>query len=465
MRAENGTVFFLAGLGLGAAAAEPLRSALDGRWRVVGIDLPGQGQAPDAANGSVAQLADAALAAIEAEADGGSWLLVAHSMGGKVAALVIDRVLSGRASVYGLAGAVLLAPSPPTPEPMDDAKRDLLASWAEQGPISEVDARQFIASNVATPLDEVAEWSVVAQIRATSPLSWQRWLAEGSREDISALVGVIDLPVVVIAGEDDDDLGSAAQPQLLGSVYPRARFLSLASTGHLIPYEQATQVASEVIRLWEATAEASPPVPAEWGRLIASDRTDARTRSFMAQRAIIDDTQYAPRALSPAQLATLRSLANRLVPQPDAHRIDLAARVDADLAAGRSDGWRPAQLPDDTSAYRLGLDAIATVWKDDDVGQQEALITAIINGEPIPYTRWSGDLLRRWFEDMRTDLIRTWAAHPASLVRIGYDGFATSGPAVVEGATGEHARAGYVSLAAGLRDGWEPVELGQEKPE
>ncbi|MCY7289359.1 MAG: alpha/beta fold hydrolase, partial [Cryobacterium sp.] len=127
------TVFFLPGLGFASASAAPLAAALGDRFRVVGVDLPGHGDAVDAADGSVRALADAALATIEAEADGGPWMLAAHSMGGKVAALVASRVLSGHAAVFGLAGVVLLAPSPPTPEPMTDDKRALMLSWAANG--------------------------------------------------------------------------------------------------------------------------------------------------------------------------------------------------------------------------------------------------------------------------------------------------------------------------------------------
>ncbi|GAB3135826.1 alpha/beta hydrolase [Marisediminicola antarctica] len=451
MTNHDGTIFFLPGLGFGSASAAPLAAALGDRFRVVGIDLPGHGRTPDAVDGSVSTLADAAVTAIEAKADGGPWLLAAHSMGGKVAALVAARVLSGHANVFGLAGVVLLAPSPPTPEPMDDDTRALMLSWAENGPLAEVDARKFIAQNVASSLDAAVEQDAVGQVRQMSPLAWQRWLNEGSRENISATVGVIDLPVVVMAGEDDDDLGASAQPRLLGAVYPRARFVSLPATGHLLPYEQPHKVAVEIVRLWESTAAASPEVDPEWGRVIASHRTGVEERSLLARRAVADDLNYRPRALSPGQLATLRALADRLVPQSEARRIDLAARVDADLASGRGDGWRPFGLPDDASAYRLGLDAIAAVWADG-VAQQDALIRRIIAGELITGAPWGGEVFGRWFEDLRTDLTRTWMAHPASLSRIGYDGFATSGPGAEP--------AGYVSLGAGVRDPWEPADLG-----
>lgn len=458
------TIFFVPGLGFGSASAAPLAAVLGDRFRVVGIDLPGHGHAPDAVSGSVHALADAALETIEIEADGGPWMLVAHSMGGKVAALVAARVLSGHAAVFGLAGAVLLAPSPPSPEPMDDDRRALMLSWAQNGPLSEFDAHEFVAQNVATPLGESAEHNAVAQVRQMSPLAWRRWLSEGSREDVSAAVGVIDLPVVVMAGDDDDDLGASAQPRLLGVVYPRARFVSLAATGHLLPYERTHEVATEIARFWESTASAAPQVPAEWGRLIASDRIGIEARALLVRRAIADDVNYTPRALSPVQLATLRALADRLVPQSQSNsparsqsrRIDLAARVDADLASGRGDGWRSSELPDDATAYRLGLDAIASVWPDG-AALQDALIQRIVAGELITGAPWGGDVLRRWFEDVRTDLTRTWLAHPASLARIGYDGFATSGAKDVPPEAGS---AGYASLGVDLRDPWEPAELG-----
>ncbi|MBG6055019.1 pimeloyl-ACP methyl ester carboxylesterase [Salinibacterium sp. CAN_S4] len=449
MTGPDCTIFFLHGLGFSAASASPFAAALGDRFRVVDVDLPGHGGAQDAADGSVAAIADAALAAIEAEADGGPFLLAAHSMGGKIAALLAERILSGRANVFGLAGAVLLAPSPPTAEPMDDDKRAELLSWVENGALSEAHALEFVSQNVATPLPAAFEQSAVTQVRQSSPLAWRRWLTEGSGEDVSTSVGVIDLPVVVLAGEDDADLGSTAQPGLLGAVYPRARFVSLAATGHLLPYERAAEVAAEIVGLWDSLG--APPVAAEWGRVIASTRTGVEERALLARRAIADNPEYEPHALTQQQLATLRALANRLVPQSGVGRIDLAARIDADLAAGRGDGWRPSGLPEDATAYRRGLGIVASVWPDDAAAQDD-LIRQIIAGELETTGEWSGDALRRWFDDVRTDLARTWLAHPASLARVGYDGFATSGPGAEP--------AGYVALGAGTRDPWEPIELG-----
>ncbi|MBF4635863.1 alpha/beta fold hydrolase [Agreia pratensis] len=461
MTAPDGTIFFLPGLGFDAVASAPLAAALESmaadRFRVVGIDLPGHGGSPDAPNGSVSALADRAVSVIEAEADGGPFFLAAHSMGGKVAALVADRILSGGANVFGLAGMVLLAPSPRTPEPMSDDKRAEMLSWVANGIISEDHAAEFVAQNVSTPLADDDERAAIAQVRLMSPLAWRRWLEEGSTEDVSTDVGPIDLPIVVLAGEDDDDLGVSAQPRLLDGVYPQARFVSLAATGHLLPYERPAEVAAEIVRLWDATVSVTPQLTPEWGRLIASERTAPEARGFLSRRAIADDPNYTPRALSPEQLTMLRALADRLVPQPESPRIDLAARVDDDLAIGRSDGWRNTGQPADVVAYRLGLDDLTSLWPADDRAEQDALIDGIVSGElnefdAVGGSDWSGTKRQHWLDDVRTDLTRVWLSHPASMARVGYDGFATSGPA-----TGP---AGYVSVAADERDPWEPVELG-----
>lgn len=451
MSAVDCTIFFLPGLGLDAAAIVPVAQQLDARFRVVTVALPGQRGAADAPDGSVEAQVDAALAVIAEEADGGPWLLCAHSMGGKVAAGIAARVRDGDVPVFGLLGAVLLAPSPPTPEPMPDAKRRQMLAWVDDGPIAERDAQTFVDDNVGAALPAHLQAAAVESVQSMSPVAWRRWLERGSVEDTSSAVGILDLPCSVLAGDQDEALGAAVQPDLLARVYPRARFVSLAGAGHLLSYERPVEVARALTDLWDEISAHSAIVPAEWGLLIASGRTTPRVRSAFARRALPDDPMYRPRVVSAEQLDLLRGIADRLVPQPIDGRIDLAARVDADLAAGGGDGWRPTgSLPDDES-YRVGLEDLRGAWpaSDDD---QDALIRAVIDGAGVPGGTINADDLRRWFEDLRVDVLREWLVHPASLARVGYDGFATGAEDV--------AFAGYRDLAAGTRDEWEPSDLG-----
>ncbi|MDT3331806.1 alpha/beta hydrolase [Microbacterium sp. KSW-18] len=440
------TVFVLPGLGLDASSASAIAAAADPRLRVVGIDLLDRGRAA-----SVDDLADTALERIAAEADGGPFLVCGHSLGGKVAARVMTRVLAGTEPVFGLVGAVLLAPSPPTPEPMPDDKRAEMLATAQGEHLSRADAEAFVAANIAAPLAaDLRDAAIDAVVRQPAS-AWRDWLTAGSLEDATRLVGVLDLPVVVLAGDDDEALGADAQPDIVADVYPRARVERMPGVGHLLPYEAPERVAAVLAETWQAIRAAAPVVPTEWGRVIASSRVDVAVRRTLAQRALVDDRDRAPRTLNRAQVETLRALAALLVPQGEGGTIDLAVRIDDMLAEGGTDGWRPVGSPADPVAYGLGLDAIAAVWPSEVTEQRSLIVRLITDG--IDAAGLGTDGIRSWFEDARNDLLRMWLAHPASLARIGFDGFAVGG-------TGPRP-AGWATIATGERETWEPSELGQ----
>ncbi len=441
------TLYLLHALGASARSFDRLADRLAGRVRVVGIDLPGFGSEADATETDLTRTV-AHVERVLAAHDGGPWLLGGHSMGGKVTALVASRVLRGEAALFGLAGVVLMAPSPPRPEPMDEERRERMLSWVADGPLSDEDAETFVAQNVAEPLDAEAHAVALDGLRRTSPAAWRAWLETGSTVDATAEVGLLDLPALVLAGEDDADLGAAAQPGLLAAVYPRARFVALPDTGHLIPLERDAEAAEAIARFVDEEVRVGPVVPDEWARLIAGDRVDDRVRGILARRALPDDRGYAPAALDLAQLTLLREIADLVVPQ-EGRAIDIAARVDAQLARGEGDGWRNADLPPDPEAYRAGLDTLAGVWATDPA-DRDRILRAAIEGESTAEGAFDAERMKAWLEDVRNDLVRQWLAHPASMARVGYDGFATGGSPM----------RGYVELRLGRREDWEPSGVG-----
>ncbi|RKE60370.1 hypothetical protein [Microbacterium sp. AG238] len=222
---------------------------------------------------------------------------------------------------------------------------------------------------------------------------------------------------------------------------------------HEVPAAVTTDdVAASVRSLAADIAAWGPRVPEPWARVIASSRTDVAVRATLARRALADDPAYRPRALTPEQLALLRDVARRIVPQGEGATIDLAARLDRMIEAGESDGWRPTGMSTDVEAYRAGLDALAAIWMRG-AAAQDAVIRRVIDGDAPSGAVLTADQLSLWFEDARNDLARLWLSHPASLARVGYSGFATGG-------TGPEP-AGYLVLAAGEREEWEPGELGR----
>jgi len=78
----------------------------------------------------------------------------------------------------------------------------------------------------------------------------------------------------------------------------------------------------------------------------------------MLTRLAVVDPDYAPMALASGEFDTLRHVLARVIPQlpgEDEVEIDLAARMDKQLADAKGDGWRYASLPSDLEAYRAGL--------------------------------------------------------------------------------------------------------------
>ncbi|MFJ6653949.1 hypothetical protein ACIQLJ_14250 [Microbacterium sp. NPDC091313] len=197
-----------------------------------------------------------------------------------------------------------------------------------------------------------------------------------------------------------------------------------------------------------ARVAGSPAVPASWARLIASDRVDVEVRALLARRALPDDPEYTAQTVDAADLALLRELADVLVPQEGA-AIDLAARVDAQYAAGEGDGWRFAELPPDPEALASGLATLRAVWPAE-TEARHALIEQVVAGEAETSGAFDAGRLAAWLEDVRVDLVRQWLAHPASMARIGYDGFATGGVVLP--------LRGFDSPAS-RREAWEPDDV------
>ncbi|KQO61422.1 alpha/beta hydrolase [Curtobacterium sp. Leaf261] len=473
------TLFLLHALGTSRREFDLVGAALDGRFEMVQIDLAGFGDASTSTGTTVEDMRTEVLERIRRHG-ATRWMLVGHSMGGKIASAVAARVMAGAPGVFGLAGVVLLAASPPVPEPMDEDRRAEMLGWARSTDGRLVDhlsadaARTFIDANVGSPLDPARDDSVRADLLRASPEAWTDWLTTGSREDWSHDVGTLDVPALIVAGGADGDLGPDAQRSLNGAVYPGARFLTLDGAGHLLPLERPDEVADAIAGFWDDVAGRAPIIPEDVVGTIASGRTSARTRSILAARALADDPDRAPEALTTQQLATLRALADRVVPQgPFADGtapIDIAARVDAQLAAGAGDGWRNAMLPPDRDAYGLGLDALAG-FTEMTAEDQDARIGEIVDSSFVPEhgdsagaagveqhgatddgdsasTVFSAAQMTIWFEDARVDLVRQWLAHPATMARIGFDGFANGGDGT--------RLQGFQLLGADEKEGWEP---------
>ena len=198
-------------------------------------DLPGPYTLRQLAVDTLASIADAALS---------DYVLVGHSMGGKVAQLVA----AGRPA--GLRGLVLVAsgPAKPAANITPEYQQDLAHAYDSDETIAW--ARDHVLT--ALPLSDVAKARVLRDSRASSSAARTEWPLHGIAEDVVEYTRKINAPTLVVAGEHDqvepiEVLRDKLVPYLVG-----AKLVVVPQTGHLIPLEAPERLA-DVITEFAAT--------------------------------------------------------------------------------------------------------------------------------------------------------------------------------------------------------------------
>lgn len=221
---------------------------LSDRYRIVAIDHRGWGDSEAPADGyRIADLAADAEGVIETLGLQ-RYVLVGHSMGGKVAQLIASR------RPRGLEGLVLVAPSPPSPMLISDEQRaTLAAAYLSRESV------EFVIDRVLTakPLDADCREQIIEDSLKAAPQAKAAWPNVAMGEDITAAVASIDAPTLVIAGElDQVDRVATLQAELLPRI-PQAAMHILPGTGHLSPLEAPAEVARVIAHFVAAIEDKS----------------------------------------------------------------------------------------------------------------------------------------------------------------------------------------------------------------
>ncbi len=419
------TLVFLHALGASAAEWDLVRDSLPGR-PCLALDLPGFGARAAEGHADVAAMADDLADAIRAQRLS-ACLLVGHSMGGKIATLVAARAAAGEQGLAGVLGVVLVAGSPPAPEPIDERRRAEMIGWVADGAITHADAATFVDANTAQPLPAPLRERAIADVMRSNRDAWRDWLERGANEDWRARVGKVSIPALIVAGATDGDLGEAAQRRLNLPHYPDATLQVMADAAHLIPYEQPAALAALIAG--HADTVAATALPDGFTQLLGSDRVSARARSVMLERTRLLSDEAS--GWSAAQLDTVAALIAQVLPDAGADRA-LARRIGV-AVHGEGDGWRFAALPADPEAWARGLatlDALTGGFPTLACAAQREWLARIDAGDvgiADAADRLAPAQMTLWFQDARAEIARQWIAAPAVMAAIGYDGFAVGG--------------------------------------
>lgn len=242
------TVVFLHYFGGSARSWEEVISILSKNYRCLAPDLRGFGDSPAPATGySVDAVADDVAALLRLHRVG-DFVLVGHSMGGKIALTLAAR------QPAGLRGLVLIAPSPPTPEPIEPAQREhLLQTWGQRAA-----AEETFRTITVSPVSAAIQQKIIADNLRSSRSGWKGWLKTGSLETIAERMSHITVPALVLVGDQEPLLPESFQRGNVLTHLPQATLELIVGVGHLPPLENPEATADALLRFLHQNAFQQP---------------------------------------------------------------------------------------------------------------------------------------------------------------------------------------------------------------
>ena len=162
------------------------------------------------------------------------------------------------------------------------------------------------------------------------------------------------------------------------------------------------------------------------------------------------------RFFTPDEARLMQAVIDRILPQDDRdadHKIPILPAIDDRLFHNRIDGYRYEDMPPDTVAYRLGLQAIDTIaqavfgqpFVDLPPDQQDRVLQSIHDGKADAAREiWQRMNCQHFWMLLVQDCIEGYYAHPWAWDEIGF-----GGPAYPRG---------YSALSGGRPEPWEVRE-------
>jgi pimeloyl-ACP methyl ester carboxylesterase len=207
---------------------------LASKFRCVALDLSGFGKSAIPEFDITVNLQTELVLQTIAELQSKNYLLIGHSMGGKIALSAASR------QPAGLKGVVLVAPSPPTPEPIPvDKRAKLKNTWGNREEMEEL-----VKGLTVDPLEKNVFAQVVEDHLAVSAKAWNAWLDTGSREDISDRMKKVTVPVSVANGSDDPNFSMTFLKEEIGGYLSQTSYTEVSGAGHLLPLEKPQELAN-----------------------------------------------------------------------------------------------------------------------------------------------------------------------------------------------------------------------------
>lgn len=162
--------------------------------------------------------------------------IVGHSMGGK-----ISMQLAANASDGSVEQLILIAPSPPSTEPITTKEKERMLKMPDRK-----EAEKTIATIIKKPLsNEQYALAVQNQVEVDNTTR-QWWVLKGIDHSIVNIVKSLRIPITVFASEDDPAIAADVIKKKVMGVFGHARLITTRHAGHLLPMEESVWVAEKI---------------------------------------------------------------------------------------------------------------------------------------------------------------------------------------------------------------------------
>jgi sigma-B regulation protein RsbQ len=205
------------------------------------LDLPGFGGSKPLVDLSIERMAENVVEQVQRQCSDRTFILVGHSMGGKIAMEVAYRLRENK----NLQRLILLAPSPPTVERMpDNEKRRMLIHPDQTQALITVD-NGTIQKLSGERLQAAVETQLVADNR-----TWRWWIEEGMSESIAAHARDIGVSIDLIVSSDDPAITvEMTNEETIPNLPERLKVIWTTGIGHLMQLEDPVWLASAIGQL------------------------------------------------------------------------------------------------------------------------------------------------------------------------------------------------------------------------
>ncbi len=201
----------------------------------VAINLPGFGSLPAMKEPSIQAYAEYVQKELESIGIK-KYSLVGHSMGGKIALQVAAN--APKDSIHQL---ILVAPSPPTIEPLPEKQKERMLHRSDP-----YEAEKLIDDAIKKPLTKNQYALALETQLITDPATWKWWILDGMNHSIADNIKSLELPITVLASNDDPVMTSEVIKQRVMPYLNHAKLITIEGVGHLIPFEAPGWIAEQI---------------------------------------------------------------------------------------------------------------------------------------------------------------------------------------------------------------------------